>query len=265
MKKILVPVSFSEASKNALLQADMLSKQTGASLSLLHCYHPQPFAREYDFDDEDYDVGVRKMLIDFYTTTLEATGATSPTLITFAGSVSEILPDISPEYDLLILSRKPGSELNFTNWFTEKIFYIATKALCPVLITASDRMFFPDAVTSIWHIRRNEHEAELVARKLQKLNLDPQLVTTKSLQQTSFISEFWKKIVTYSADQDDALLKDLDHAFEQETIDLLVVVNHRKGLFESFVKADAFRIINEFNIPVLIFQPDPEINDPRPF
>ena len=255
MKRILVPVSFSKASANALKQAFAFGQHTGSVIDLLHCFHPQPFAREYDFGKEDYDSGIRKIMVKFYH---ECVGSMpgETQFVTHKGSLSEVLPWLSRKYDLLVLSRKPGSESKFNKWFTDKIFYISTKALCPVLITSSRHQFSHDTISSVWHIQRRENETELVARKLQTLHIDPQAVVTKSLQQETFVSEFWKKIATYSANHNKAVLKDIDEAFGQETIDLLVVVNHRRGLFDSFVKGDAFRLISQFDMPIIILQTD---------
>jgi hypothetical protein len=80
------------------------------------------------------------------------------------------------------------------------------------------------------------------------------MVISKSLEQETFTSEFWSNIVSYSKKQGDSQLKKICESFNGENIDLLILVNHRTGMFEKFLKDNTFQIMSQFDIPILILQ-----------
>lgn len=255
MKKILVPISFSNTSKNAIHHANAIARKYNASVSLLHCYPAQEYNRDYDFGKVDYDTGIKDMLENFYLEDIDKGESRAHEVLTFVGSVSDAVTKISSKFDLMLMSRNIGFNSKPRNQFSEKTFHISTQSLCPVLITAANQIEFSfQSLSTIWHIERNEDEKEIVKNNLNSLNIDPKLVITKSLQQTSFVSAFWQSIVSYTNTHDNLLLKNLPQSFEEEHIDLLLFVNSLKGMFELFVKDEAFQIISQFSVPILIFQ-----------
>lgn len=193
------------------------------------------------------------MIVDFYNQCIENDGQHKYKIITFSGPVSDIISKISFEYDLLMLSRKTGFETISNSYFGDKLFYLSTKSLCPVLITTigQDNFSLKD-ISTIWHIKRKEIESSFVENKLSKIGIDPGLVQTKTFHQESFVSAFWKSIITYTKTHDISQLNDISQAYEGEQIDLIVFVNHRQGMFEVFLKNDAFQIISQFDVPILI-------------
>lgn len=253
MKRILVPITFSETTKKALKHAHLVAKEYGAILSLLHCYPHETYNREYQFKRESYDQGIKRMLTEFYDECIPGGEDHKYRLIAYEGPVSEFVAERSDQYDLLVMSRETGALHKRNSWFNDKLGYISSKSLCPVLITAAK----PDSFSlrearSIWHIKRRDSETQLVNDHLRGLRIDPSLVAAKTMQQNTYISAFWRNIVAYSQTHDHHLLKDISSTFEKEKIDLVITVNHRKGLFEGFLKADAFQLISQFEIPILI-------------
>lgn len=255
MKRILVPVSFSETSKNALVHAFSIAKEFSAKLSLLYCSPTYEYAREYDFGEEDYETGIREKLSEFYEDCIENGKDYLYSRIACFGSVSDFSHRKGPEFDLLVMSRKIGFESRSNSWFGDKLHTISLEALCPVLITSTQPHGFSfQKAVSIWHFQRNLSENELVRDRVLSLGIDPKLVVTKSLQQDSFISLFWQNVVAYSKSHNEGLLKEISSSFDREKIDLLIIVNNRKGMFEKFLKDDVFQIISQFDIPILILQ-----------
>lgn len=255
MKNILVPISFSETSKNTLSLAISIAKQYGSTLTLLHCYPHEDYNRVYDFGKEAYDVGIKKMLEKFYVQHVNQADRQKFKIITYEGSVSEVISKVSSQYDLLVLSRKIGGPSKSNKWFSDKIFYFTTKARCPVLLLCTKRREFTfSEMKTIWHVKRKANETEIILNKLIPFDINPELIATKSLQQETFVSEFWKNIVAYTKNHSKHTMGDISKSFEAEHLDLILLVNHRKGMFEEFVKDDAFQIISQFDIPILIFQ-----------
>jgi nucleotide-binding universal stress UspA family protein len=255
MKNILLPISFSENSKNALHYANLIAKEYGATLSLMHCYSGYEYNREYDFGALDYDQGIKQMLEGFYIKNIESIDQQPFRVLAYEGSVSDFIREISHEYELLVLSKRTDYLSKFKIWFGDKLFYLTTKSRCPVLLLPSKRVVFSfSEVKNIWHIQRKDFEMDLIRRQLLNFKIDSNLVISKSLQQKTFTSAFWRNIVDYTKTQDDSRLKKIYESYSSEHIDLLILVNHRTGMFEKLLKDDTFQIISHLDIPILILQ-----------
>lgn len=255
MKNILVPISFSETSKNALHYANLIAKEYRATVSLMYCYSVYEYNREYDFQGLDYDVGINQMLVDFYKENIESTDQQPFRVLAREGSISDNIREISHKYELLVLSKKTTYLSKSNIWFSDKLFFLTTKSRCPVLLLPSKRDVFSfSEVKNIWHIQRKDREMDLIKRQLLKFKIDSNLVVSKSLQQKTFTSEFWRNIVNYTQTHDDFQLKKIHESYSSEHIDLLILVNHRTGMFENFLKDDTFQIISQFDIPILVLQ-----------
>ncbi len=251
MQKILLPISFSEASANSIRQAHSLFEES--LLTLMHCYPTQAYNREYDFGKKNYEEGIREMLMAFYKKNVD-TVARKINLLVRAGSVLETITHISRRYDLMVISKQAHKETQ-GYFLSEKVFHIAAKGHCPVLLLpVSEEAFDFTNCKTIWHIKRKEDERKVVESKLPRLQLDPQTVETKSLDQTSFQSSFWKGIVSYGKTHDKALLSEISKSHESEKIDLIVLVSDGKEAFQKFMRADVMQILNQFEIPILVFQ-----------
>lgn len=250
MKKILIPISFSEASVNSLQHADTLGLD--AKLTLLHCYPVQSYSRRYDFGTQDYELGVKEQLKLFFHQHLEQTSR-KPILLSMAGAVSEVVRQISGQYDLMVLSRKstPGKG---SGYFSQKQLFIIARATCPVLIMpVTGKPFRFDTCEHIWHIQRRDNEGPIVAEGIARLNIEAGRLETKSVMQQSFLSAFWQNLMAYENTHDQQLLRAIDQAHDQEPIDLIVLVDHDQSVFINFLKSDMIRMFCKYEIPILVF------------
>lgn len=153
----------------------------------------------------------------------------------------------------MVMSRKTGFKAISNKFFSDKLFYCFTKALCPVLITSTSQTDFSfHKGMNIWHIQRHDLEKEIVHSGVRLFGIDPTSISIKSLAQWSFISDFWKSIVTYTKNHDKELIKSLSGFYNKESNGLLILVNRMKGMFEIFLKDEAFQIISQYDIPILI-------------
>ena len=253
MKKILVPISFSENSKRALKVARKIADRNKAHLSLIHCYPVKKYNREYDFGKERYDTGIRKMLIKFYNDTIPNEGDHRFGVITYPGSVSTIIANISSKFDLFVMTRVPDFNAKRSRWLGDRLFFISSVAQCPVLVVPNtSKKFDIDSISNIWHLKRDENEDHAVQKSLDTLDLGEASLITKGLQQHQFISDFWRFVVQYSKSKDSTLLQELPKSFDKEKIDLLILVKQNKSMFEEFLKQDIFLLLSQFDIPILI-------------
>lgn len=253
MKKILVPISFSENSRQALRLAYKIISDSKGIIHLVHCYPAESYNRPYSFKDVPYEIGIKKMLVQFYNESIPNDGNHKFGQITSQGPVSKIVNQISVNYDLFVVSRSVSFKSKSNRLFGDKLSYISSKANCPVLITTTTlpvKSF--SELKNVWFIQKKETEQETLDSFVARWKLNPEVILTKTAQQEKFISSFWRTIVLFSKNHDNSLLKALPQFFSEEHIDMLVLVNQRKGLFEEFIKADIFQVISQFEVPILI-------------
>jgi hypothetical protein len=250
MKRIVVPISFSKAYKNSLRYAASLYDKT--DLTLLHTYPMQKHSRKYHFGKQKYTVGIQKKIIKFYHQHIEEPSNSTSYLVR-SGATSNIIDEVSNRYDLMVMSRKIHASKKH-GYFSDKKLFITTKAHCPVLIMPiSDAPFNFKNCDHIWHIKRSETELEIITEGCRKLQINPEKMETKSLQQTNFLSAFWQNLVNYRNNHDKNLLKKIDEAHELEPIDLIILVDHDPSIFTSFFKSEVIHLFCKYNIPILVF------------
>ncbi len=249
MKKILVPVSFSKASKNSLRHAAALYDK--ARITLLHSYPTKNYNKKYEFGKQDYAAGVRDKLWEFYLRHVNNPKHKIP-LMTQAGTISGIVGKVSDRYDLIVMSRKAHPSKKHGH-FSEKKLSVTTRARCPVLIMPdTDMPFNFTDCEHVWHIERRASESPVVEKYSKKLDINPAKAEVKTLRQTGFLSAFWKNIMAYEKSHDERLIKKIDKAHEREPIDLLILVDTEQSVFSEFFRSDTVRLFCKYNIPILV-------------
>jgi len=250
MKRILVPISFSKASKNSLRHAASLYNKP--DLTLLHTYPVQQYSRKYHFENEKYTVGIHKKLIQYYYQCIEEPNDNTSYLAR-SGTTSGVVDKISKRYDLMVMSRKTHPSKKY-GYFSDKKLFITTKAHCPVLIMPITKTLFQfKKCNHIWHIKRRETESGIVTKGCQKLKITPEKIEVKTFQQTNFLSAFWQNLVNYRNVHDKKLLKKIDEMHELEPIDLIVLVDNEPSVFTTFFKSEIIRLFCKYDIPILVF------------
>ena len=249
MKRILIPISFSKASKNSLIHADTLYNNT--ELTLLHTFPIQKHNRKYSFGKKKYTIGIHNKLIKFYYKHIKVP-SNNTSFLSKPGPASSTVNKISSHYDLLVMSRKKHPSKKY-GYFSAKKLFITTKAHCPVLIMPnSNTPFNFKNCKHIWHIIQGENESSIVDQSCQNLKINPEILESKTLQQTNFLSSLWQNLVNYRNTHDKRLLKKIDEAHEQEPIDLIILVDNEPKLFTDFFKSDIIRIFCKYDIPILV-------------
>jgi nucleotide-binding universal stress UspA family protein len=252
MKQILIPISFSASSVNALKQAYSMSKRVGASITLLHCYPEEEYNRMYDFGRQEYATGIRKMLVDFYKIHVDDS-AWRPKVLAYPGPVSDVVAKYSQEYDLIVMSSKWHKNSSI-GMLSDKATFIASKARCPLIILPiKEATFTFSECENVWHIKRRDSETQILEQVLPSFDIDPRNLHVHSFQQTSFQSAFWEKLVNFDISHKDELLGDLAKAQSDEHVDLIIVLSHDTNIFTKFLEDDTMEIFVGFNIPILIF------------
>lgn len=247
MNRILVPVNFSVANEHTLQFAHAVSDQLGWGIDLLYCFPVPTYNRKYDFGQQAYDQGIKEMLADFYQKNLPDSTVT-PNFHALSGSAVENIAAMSAEYFLILISSSTFSEKT-KKWLGSRAAGIVSSALCPVLIVPPTVPYH--AWEKIWHIKRRD--TEVLAHRLKKLKINPQLVQVKTLVQKTFTSAIWQKIVSYHRAAEESRTKLVQTAAVEEEVDLIIIVCHQQESFLQFLRTGAMQIIFQFPVPILIF------------
>ncbi len=247
MNRILVPVNFSTACEHTLQFAHDIANTLGVGIDLLHCFPVQAYNRMYNFGKQDYSLGIKDMLSNFYERNLP-TSEITPNLYAKPGSVIENIAALSAEYQLVLISSNTFSE-KAKQWLGSRATGIISTARCPVLIVSPVAHYH--SWEKIWHIKRRDNE--ILRHRLNKLKIKPQLVQEKTFIQKTFTSAIWQKIVAYSNTPKESLPQAVKTNEFEEEVHLIILVCHEKESFLQFLRADAMQFIFQFPVPVLIF------------
>ena len=254
MKNILIPISFSEASNSALVQAKLIAAHYHSTLTLVHCYSNKEYNRPYDFKGETYTDGIRRMLSEFYQKTIDSKTNLKSKFVTYEGSLADYVESGSHQYDMIILVRKGGANNKGSSMLTHKMLQLTSKSKCPILVGLLGGSHFKMSdIRSIWHIKRRDGESELIKKAMSSYGLSKSQIVEKSLDQKTFKSNFWKKIVALRKNSISSSIHEIAQLFAEEQIDLLVLVYYNTGLFEHFIDDKAVKTLSLLDVPLLIF------------
>lgn len=251
MNRILVPISFSTGSANALKYANQLVSIYGKELTLFYCYPLQEYNRKYDFGKKDYAKGIREMLAEFYENNIGVAPLENIKFLAKPGFVGEKIVHLSQEYDMVILNTNYFKS-GFQRWMESRASSIASTAKCPVLIVSPRTSF--NKWENIWHIKRRDKEGKIINQFLNKSRIREVVIKEKLFEQQAFNSPLWRAMVAFRKHPDKALHDKVLDKLLEETIDLLVLVSHQRDTFQYFLSSDLMQLIFRFQIPVLVLQ-----------
>lgn len=254
MKNILVPISFTETTQDALDQALSIAEHYGAALTLIHCYSALEYNRIFDFDNDDYKNGVKRELQSFYNKYKQTPTKFPIKYIALEESLLNMVHKESKKYELMILIREPKGVRLKNRLLSEKISTLISKSSCPVLVgTVNGPVLKINELQSIWHIKRNQQESPLISRLFHKWGLSSSILKVKSLDQKVFTSPFWKKLLMQRKRSSLESIKELYPLFEQEKIDLVIFAHYSSRLSDSFMNDSVILSISDLSVPFLVF------------
>ncbi len=248
--RILVPIDFGSTTKDVLRYAASLHDRFGSKLTLLHCYDDRVYNRKYDFGHKPYQIGIVDMLAGL-ASELALPGLTEAKYLAVPGSAVETIAKLSARYQLIVqVGHRYGS--TWQRFLGSHTSYIASTAKCPVLIIPPDTEYRP--WLNVWHINRGANEAEIIERFLDSFGIEKEALQVKSFQQQEFTSSFWRSAVNYVTNPSSRIKRFLEQSFEEDPIDLMLLVSHDRALFQKFLKDELKQVIFSFGVPLLIFQ-----------
>jgi len=278
MKKILVPIDFSQSSKNALLVAAEIAHKSGARLEMLHvnlaAVYSAPFAEytavsEYVVADQQYDEsaagGLEKLKMELLA--MPSYSHLDISMRVEEGYLHSSVRNVAKEddVDLVVMGTKGSSGLNefLVGSNTEKVIRTAP---CPVLaVPENTQQFHPKMVLlpstlksdqrgvfhylAQWEKFFNFHVKVLYLNNPSGLPTDGSAEAQKNrLAEAAGLKKTDVIITSGTLFEDDAILVAADVC----DADLIVMATHqRQGLSHMMFGSVTEDTVNHSHIPVL--------------
>lgn len=270
MKKILVPVDFSEQSINAFNLAKVIAKKANSEIFLLNVIEPyMPFSEVgYTATEQDYLSHLKETSASHLQRLLEDNPEFSIFSQVEIGSIFRVIRDYiqNNNIDLVVMGTQGASGLEevLVGSNTEKIVRTAT---CPVLTVRNNlENFEVKALVFATNLRAEQVKAIEMLKNFQGffgahlhlvyVNTPNSFLSSQEIKEQS--NEFIKKAnlnnFTLHVESDVNEEIGVIHAAESLKADIIAMGTHqRKGLAHWFAGSIAEDVVNHANRPVLTF------------
>ncbi len=270
MKNILVPVDFSDTSKNAFQFALAYAEKTGAQLRLIHAYNSpldvaNPAMLLTITEQEERINETLKQLVQSLQPSDSKVKVTYEAKLGFA--VDEVIKmSESPDVDMIIMGTM-GEHLAIEKVFGTVSSDVSQQAHCPVMLIPPDIKFSP--INDILFASDYSATEGQVLDKILKfaktfnaalhfvhINNNPEDLST-SPEELIFEKVFASKdpeTPMYFAEVKDSSVTDgLNHYIHNHNIDILTVVSQKRSFWERiFHKSTTKRMVLNSEIPLLV-------------
>jgi len=245
MKKILVPVDFSEASKNAMAYAVHIARNLNGMIHLLHSFKPIVSDVNGSFAYDAELENIRKEQLQELEAQLKdnfLTGSQNQLAIKSqmeTGFANDRIKEMAKKNkDSMIVIGSTGSTGSFKKIFGSVSLDVALNASQPVLIVPPSAEF--NGLKKITYCSSNLGEdafaMDQVVEMVKKFNAELHLVHVEDGQEycTDSIVRLWSnfvpkdKIFYHPLENNDGLIEAINEFAENENVDLLIM-NHQKG------------------------------------
>jgi nucleotide-binding universal stress UspA family protein len=259
MKKILVPIDFSDSGKNAAEYAAKLASELGYSLLLLHVYNMPlslpgevPGAMMIDFSQLEKDV---KAQVDEEAKTLAGLYGISVSSRVMAGFITDEIVETekSDQPSLIIMgitSSGPVNEFVFGSVATD----ILNKIKTPLLIVPEDTRYKKMEKVVFAVGDNNSSEMELPSVYLDLLKHFGSSIYVLNVVKESEMPESDKGIISkqleayfkntfhsYSFIENEDVVEGLNDFIELHNIDLVTMIPHKHNLFQIMFREGTTR------------------------
>lgn len=149
MKKIIIPIDFSETSENALVYGLHLAKTLGAMIEVMHVYHPQIQAADYLDEEVDSQEQYRREKFDEFVNGIESrwfgepTGQIIQSKFCIGFAADQLIKASSDEKETLIVMGSSGSSPGVKKFIGSVSTKVALYAKCPVYIIPPGATYLP--------------------------------------------------------------------------------------------------------------------------
>jgi len=263
MRKVLIPTDFSEVSKNAIVYALNLYKNTKSSFTIIHVYQPSIDLAQHEIVDSSLGMqdvkrdNMNNLLSSIHSLAKECNIKIESSIE--VGFTIETIVKLSEDYEVIVMG-STGSNNIINNFFGGISTGVASKSKCPVFLIPDNAVF-------------NTLENILYAFKLKELNNEIMENVIEFAKRYNSTLHFVR--IVNSDDGNDYLYelpdtknikfstgiiktnsftKEINNYVKNKNIDLLIVATkHRKFWNKIFHKSFTKKLTISSSVPLLIY------------
>lgn len=272
MKKILLPIDFSENAQKAIIAAKIIASKTGAELAILHTY--QPYVADisipvtvsslplYEELENSY-----KQHLDEYVFAAQAEGFAAESIWESDGIHSAVLRQANEINADLIVVGRTGKGSFMDKLIGSAATGIALDAPCPVLIVPSE--VTTTEFKQVVYATQLEYEEIDILKQVKKLTdqLGARLMLVKisSLEQpniqadSQYIEQITTELNIPASDivvrNGENVLDEIENYCDEAKVDLLIVSTRERGFLEQFIINPSMtkKLVVETHVPLLVY------------
>lgn len=268
MKKIIVPVDFSEASENALTYGLNLAKTLNAAVEVLHVYHPEISTDEYMPITMSAQEQSRRDKLDQLVESLssEWNGILADELIqpkfVVGFAADELISASKDDNEPLIVMGSSGSSANVKKILGSVTTKVALQAKCPVYIIPPDAKY--NSLDNVVYCSKTESmDSQLANKVINLIKADTPTVHLLHIgldanYQMDLLLEVWNQFYPDGQIKDvlvplETESKVINEYCQEADADLLVVARKERNFLQDlFHKSITKELVISATKPMLI-------------
>ncbi len=263
MRRVLIPTDFSKVSKNAIVYALNLYKNTQSSFTIIHVYQPSIDTIQHEIVDTSLGLhavkkdNMNQLLLSILSLSEECNIELDSSLE--IGFTIETIVKMSNDFDIIVMG-STGSNNIINNFFGGISTGVASKSKCPVLLIPGNINFKPlQNVLYAFNIKKLEEEVlksvvDFALRNNSTLHFVHISNATNKNDYFSKLPDIKKVSYTTSSIRTGSFTKDINKCIKDKNIDLLIMATkHRKFWDKLFHKSFTKKLAISASIPLLVY------------
>lgn len=261
MKRILVPIDFSESSIEAFKYAKRIAGDTNAAITLTHYYHPSLEV----ITAKSVEENLQKIVNESAHIKGTIENEVYISLEAQYGFAADLIIDSSSKYDLVVMATSRGGDAQ-QKWFGSVSSKVSKNANCPVLLIPPKNkrnhirnIFYPleNRIQNLnkiqWLIDDLEPTLHFVHYDQVEQQHSPMIKENLGQYADILNSDNPSKVI-YQNDKSTQVDESITDYIDDKEIDLLVLEKGEQHFLEFFIRRSMTeKILNHINIPVIVF------------
>jgi nucleotide-binding universal stress UspA family protein/glutaredoxin len=262
MKKILVPIDFSDASANAFAYANKIADKINGTIILAHYYHPTLESTFTNYKS-DADQKLKQMMKPNAYLGATIQNSVYVDTVSKSGFAGDEIIEASKNFDLIIMGTSGAGE-GIKKWLGSVSTKVSSKSKCPVLFIPPNATFteINQVMYPLKEKMRNFDDIawflESIKPKLHVVHFDtnelhsPMIKEMLGKKSTILGSDnSWE--VKYQSAQYDDVEDGIKKYITEESIDLVILEKGKEHFLDAMMqKSLTKKLTGRINIPVLV-------------
>ncbi len=275
--KILVPIDFSNCSKNALIYTIQIANEISANIQVLNVSSIDTSKVDYSVSssvaiDEQISLARRRLskYVQKVTENIDSTLTEMPSIQTSIeiGRIEDTIRDVAVKIEAsYIIMGTQGENSTLDKYLGSVASNVLNNAPCPVMVIPKNTEF-EKKVVMVYATNFLDADPYEIWKAIKLFKpLQPQIKCVHFNEKQVFVEDKIKQLETYFAETAPELeaeiyslpvkdkVKDLNDFIEEHNTNMLVMYKPKRSFFESiFHKSYTQKMAKHTNIPLLVFK-----------